>query len=542
MDTTDNPQPDPTADKRELSIEEQLDQLLVAIEKQEPGTIEPDKLPKAYRDEMEANEPEAVEPSAATPPTADDADVMQEIAAALESTAVPNAEPSAEPTAQAPDADAMIEAATLEQAAAEQTTTDEPAEVADAFAAFEEALQSDTSTEEAAAPIEPAAAPATATDAAPPAADATPTTEETPAEPDNKEADMLEALNAALLDLNPNQDAPPKAPKEHPPAPSQAEQARAEQDNTPQPAADDADTGGGDSLADQINALLNAPAAPQPQAEAEAEAPAEPAEDIAETVAKAAAEPAAAPPTVDKTAAESATQEESRTQEQIAEEIENLLKGSAEPEGSDAAPTIDDLDQMLAEEIDLDDELAGDFQSVDDITAGIQADIDAKAEPQAVLEPVATGLDDNSATAADVAAELDSQPENQPAPPPPPPAPAPEPDFSQDAEDPFATLAAIAETAEKNEVAYQEEVAASKSKTKIALPKWLAWITILIALIQKIDRAKIEAGKQQALRACFALNWPARRFLSNEWRANLGYIALLNLAGAGIVWGIVLFF
>lgn len=38
------------------------------------------------------------------------------------------------------------------------------------------------------------------------------------------------------------------------------------------------------------------------------------------------------------------------------------------------------------------------------------------------------------------------------------------------------------------------------------------------------------------LHLCWLLNWPARKFLSAEWRSTLGYVALLQAAGATAVW------
>lgn len=38
------------------------------------------------------------------------------------------------------------------------------------------------------------------------------------------------------------------------------------------------------------------------------------------------------------------------------------------------------------------------------------------------------------------------------------------------------------------------------------------------------------------LQLCWLLNWPARKFLSTEWRSTLGYVALLQAAGAMAVW------
>ena len=185
------------------------------------------------------------------------------------------------------------------------------------------------------------------------------------------------------------------------------------------------------------------------------------------------------------------------TEDQIAMEIEGLLNtGPAEPASNTADETaIDELDKMLAQEIDEDDDLAGDFQSVEDLTAGIQ--VGDTSGP--------TDDDEHAATARDVAAELDSQPEDAP------PLPQPEPAMAavEPGEDPFAVLAEIAETAEKNEEEHQRRVA-------MEMPDWQRWFNTF---------------KEQSLNICFAINWPARRFLNNEWRATLGLISL-TVAGS----------
>eukprot|EP00752_Nemacystus_decipiens_P013758 g12211.t1 len=192
-------------------------------------------------------------------------------------------------------------------------------------------------------------------------------------------------------------------------------------------------------------------------------------------------------------AIEAAAGETTSTEDQIAMEIEGLLStGPAEPAmdtADDAA--IDELDKMLAQEIDEDDELAGDFQSVEDLTAGIQ-----------VEDAMGLAEDEHAATARDVALELDSQPEDLPTKPEEPAG------ASAGAEnDPLAVLSEIADAAEHNERAHQRGEAMQK-------PSWQHWLTV---------------GKAHLLSTCYAINWPARRFLTAEWRANLGYIAILNL-------------
>ncbi|MEO0476581.1 MAG: hypothetical protein AAF085_11525 [Planctomycetota bacterium] len=183
------------------------------------------------------------------------------------------------------------------------------------------------------------------------------------------------------------------------------------------------------------------------------------------------------------------------TEDQIAMEIEGLLEvdqttATATAETPEAA--IDQLDQMLAQEIDEDDELAGDFQTVEELTAGIQVD-----------DPGQLAADDeHAATARDVAAELDSQPEDMP--------PAP-----QAVPEPVAAAVEAPSKPEDNELFDSEPT------------DWLG---------------KLEAGKAKLLNACYLINWPARRFLTAEWRANLGYIALLNLFFGVGLWIVLILF
>ncbi len=303
------------------------------------------------------------------------------------------------------------------------------AEAAEALADFEAALGTEP---EASAPAEPAPA-----EPAPPADDA--------------EAQMLAEINAALNALNP--DAEP-----------------ASDATPPAEAADPADAPGMEAqLADEINALLNAPKEQVAEA-ADGNAPAGPTEDA---------------PTGDGT--------EASLEDQLANEIQGLLDATpeagteqAEPAPSaDGDPSIDELDRILAEEIDEDDELAGDFESVEAITAGIDTG-EAEAPPEA---------DEHAASASDVANELDSQPE----------------DLAEQSPEPEGEPETVAAGAARDRDGYEEE-------------ELVGW------------RVRLDAAKEGLLRACFAINWPARRFLSAENRANLGYIALLNLFGAAAVW------
>ena len=431
MGTTENPNPQTPAREPELSIEQQLDKLLVQIEEQEPGTIEQDVLPQSLRQQQ--------------------------------------------------------------QQAAQDKASNEPAgkqsdEVADALAQFENAMQ----------PAEPASEPEVPV----PAAEVT--DEPAPAQEEHPEPDMLAALNAALKDLDPDSTTKFGPPKEQPaPLPDDAlavESAAPEVETEAEPiaqaepeAAAAAPTG--DTLTNEINALLNA------QAETKAS---DASEALTEAATPITAEPAAATeaPRAAGGVAE-AQEQDSATQERIAAEIEDLLNTSQALAEGDASPTIDDIDQMLADEIDLDDELSGDFQSVQEITAGIQ-------------------VDDHTASASDVAAELDSQPESQPAPPAPAVEPEPEP-----AEDPFALLAAIANKAEKNEVEHRKKMSRAQLWQKLVNR---------FGFLKKINPDTIRTAGERLLKACYLLNWPARRFLTSEWRANLGYLALIHLFAGVAVW------
>lgn len=192
----------------------------------------------------------------------------------------------------------------------------------------------------------------------------------------------------------------------------------------------------------------------------------------------------------------------------LAEEIEDLLNANAQAPATDEADnqSINDLDQMLADEIDADDELAGDFHSVQDVTAGI----DTGEEENLQLE------DEHAATARDVAAELDSQPENFPASART--SAAPDHDEHED-EDPFAAIMSIAEVAQTNHEAHHDQLTGN-------LPGW---------------QGRLIRARNRLYHTCFTLNWPARKYLSPEWRANLGYVALLNLVGVGAIWLYVIF-
>lgn len=303
--------------------------------------------------------------------------------------------------------------------------------------------------------------------AAQPQAESAPTPEAQADTATPEQADMLAALNSALQGLTDEQPADessdaPAAPADTPPAEELSMEDKLQQD---------------------IASLMNA----EPVVEASATP-----EDLAAT--------------------EAVQGSTSSVEDQIAMEIEGLLNtGPAEPAADNTADStadnqaIDELDKMLAQEIDADDELAGDFHSVEAITAGIQ-----------VPDSATSGADDeHAATARDVAAELDNQPED-----------LPEATFEPVAaaesseEDPFAVLAQIADTAEQNEQEHQRRIA-------MQTPDWQRWL---------------EIGKERLLNTCYAINWPARRFLSTEWRSILGIIALMNLCTGLGFWIILILF
>jgi len=307
------------------------------------------------------------------------------------------------------------------------------------------------------------------------------TTETTP-----EQADMLAALNSALQGISTD---PPADETSEPDADAQA--------TAPGPAEPTEARSMEEKLQQEIASLMDTP--PQVAADASPDDAADGVDDLGgsfETPEQAAAY--RSPPPAEDTPS---------TEDQIAMEIEGLLNADQPPSTADNEAedesAIDALDKMLASEIDADDELAGDFQTVEDVTAGIQ--VEAGPPP---------GVDDeHAATAREVAAELDSQPEDLPHPSAKPAsAQAPE-------EDPLEVLAEIAETAEQNEAEHQRQVA-------LQTPDWQRWLA---------------TAKDRLFHACYVINYPARR-LSAEWRANIGYIALLNLFFGVGLWIVLILF
>ncbi|MFN3167534.1 MAG: hypothetical protein ACE37H_10770 [Phycisphaeraceae bacterium] len=415
-----------SADDAARSVQAQLDRLLAQIETEEPGTVDAEALPAGFKSPKAGDAgATAGAPSPTEPATDDD---LAEAMASFE---------------QALDAGASEDAA----ASKPGSMPAEQAAEAQMLAALNSELQgvdagtmNDAGSGEASDPEQPLAHAENET-----------------------ETDMLAALNAALEDLHPgaSTDAGSQASADAPEAPSEAEGSKPFDES---------------SLQDEISALLNAP----PEAEADAS------------------------PTDGLDPAQTAEAAVS-TEDQIAAEIESLLDADAHaPVGPDATeddrletappapdasnPSIDELDQLLAEEIDDDDELAGDFQSVQDITAGI----DTGQDPAPAMD------DDHAATARDVADELDSQPEARAS------EPAPTDEIDLDA------------------IAANQRGPAERVPDPATSPR--DW------------PGTLARAKAVALGLCFLLNWPARRFLTHEWRANLGYVALLNLFFGVALW------
>jgi hypothetical protein len=430
-----------SADDAARSVQAQLDQLLAQIETEEPGTVDAEALPAGFEP------PHAAKPAGDPAPSSPAEATNNNLAQAMESfeQALDTADASADPPAEP-----------------EPTAADNDGE-ADMLAELNSALQdlNPGKTDEPEPEPEPESA------------------------ENNAETDMLAALNAALEDLKPSGSAAPTS--------SEDDESEANPEPGPEPAPEPAKPFEESSLQDEISALLNAP----PQTEAQAQSPAPEAERAADA------------------------EDRSSTEDQIAAEIETLLDDEAPPptrnetnaeapaqtppeSPADADGSIDGLDQLLAEEIDEDEELAGDFQSVQDITAGI----DTGQDEQLVQ-------DDHAATARDVADELDNQPEDQA------PGDASKADHDaaqdNDEQDSDAILDKIAEAAQKNADAPNREQARQRR------------------------RDLINRAKETALQACFLLNWPARRFLTHEWRANLGYVALLNLFFGVALWLYLIF-
>ncbi len=284
----------------------------------------------------------------------------------------------------------------------------------------------------------------------------------------DSESSMLAALNAALQDLQPSAKAAtakpvsalPAVSAEAPPASCESEQANVPKQRSME-----------EQLQDEINALLSAPIAASAG---------KPAQKQAEPEMQRAVDTGVGQEAI--SASQTQAKPEPSLEDQLANEIQSLLESA--PQESSAAksaqPSIDELDRMLAQEIDEDEELAGDFESVHAITAGIDTRATDRKEQ----------LDLHAATAQEVADELDTQPEDL----------------------------ALARTKKDAQPATKTRRDASAYDDEPA-----TWG----------DRLAL-AG-ELLLRLCFVINWPARRFLSYEWRSNLGYIALIHLfVGVGL--------
>lgn len=137
------------------------------------------------------------------------------------------------------------------------------------------------------------------------------------------------------------------------------------------------------------------------------------------------------------------------------------------PAGED--PTIDQIDQMLAEGVEDDDQIDGGFFSADDVAAdnlrsgGEPLPADTQPVQDDPAHTVTPGEGDDTRTADD---------------------------------DP---------------------------------------LTLLQQLVEYLRPALRFLGRL-TLECCWLINWPARKFLSMEWRSTLGYIALLQAVGALVVW------
>lgn len=260
-------------------------------------------------------------------------------------------------------------------------------------------------------------------------------------------------------------------------------------DSAPTPSAQEpVEEPGASSLEDEIAALL-AQSEVDPEVEAAAakiaERDAEQAEIEAAMFQRPAPRPAATEPASEP--AMEAADTAGDTEDLIAAEIDGLLDSEAELEatapdqiepdtaGADADPSISEIDRMLADEAEQDEDLIGDFQSVQDIAAGIVPDGPA----QKLSDHLPTDAD-GSADA--VASEIDDQPELNPQP----------------------------DTFEPQPQGQSE----TALRDRITGMPWRA-------IGHRIERI--------ALGVCGLINWPVRRLLAPEWRSYVGVIALLNI-------------
>jgi hypothetical protein len=358
--------------------------------------------------------------------------------------------------------------------------------------------------------------------AEPPAVNASPDTNPTPpAECDDEAAARLNAILEQPLEATTQDATSPDAPPDGAPQTGPGDTPAQEADNAALTTADAdataAEPGATDAPRDldaELEALLNEqPIDPEvldaagqiaaqdaELAEQNREALQQRAAEAAEALEAASAEPdapaedtpgvdAAPPPDAPAAAAVAADTGVPDDQSLVAE-IDSLLAAELEapaqaaaaaepgPADSPAAepdPTIDQIDQMLAMEAEDDEELIGEFFSSDDVISGITP---------------GTGEAYNAQSQDDPADE---------------PAPADQ-----------AIAAAPAEPATAADGAPAEADAARRFR--------FDWHRALAVA----DRV--------ALRVCWLLNWPARRYLSREWRATLGYLALLQVGGAAAVW------
>ncbi|XAM01250.1 hypothetical protein OT109_07635 [Phycisphaeraceae bacterium D3-23] len=170
--------------------------------------------------------------------------------------------------------------------------------------------------------------------------------------------------------------------------------------------------------------------------------------------------------------------------EDITAEINGLLAAEEEAAAEEAAsdtgddapaqdPTIDQIDQMLAEGTDdEDDAIDGAFYSAQDVAT------DNLVGPGETLPDDATlpGTFDTTDASADDKADEETQAEAEP--------------------------------------------------DKLSLRDKLT----------RYGKPALRIAGKLALQGCWLLNWPARKFLTTQWRATLGYVALLQAVGALAVW------
>ncbi|MEM9413904.1 MAG: hypothetical protein AAGA29_00315 [Planctomycetota bacterium] len=168
--------------------------------------------------------------------------------------------------------------------------------------------------------------------------------------------------------------------------------------------------------------------------------------------------------------------------DEIMDEINDLLTAEEESaqHESDLStdtpaqdPTIDQIDQMLAEGADDDeDEISGAFYSAEDVATDNLTGSGETLHDDDELP----GTFEDSSDVADDEADPETKPET-----------------------------------EKNGLALRDK-------------------------LTRYGKPALRLTGRLALRLCWLINLPARKFLTTQWRATLGYIALLQAVGALVVW------